>query len=143
MDYLKEKVSYLKGLSDGLKIDEKTDEGKLLKGIIEVLGDFAEAMDELDDSQEYLNEYVEELDEDLADLEDEIYDEDYDEDDEEDELDGEYYEIECPVCHEIVVVEEEAFVDDSNKIICPNCSNEIEIDFECDGECDCGCHGEK
>ena len=39
MKYLREKVSYLKGLADGLPLDENTNEGKVLRAIIEVLDD--------------------------------------------------------------------------------------------------------
>lgn len=137
MEHLKEKVSYLKGLAEGLKIDEKSNEGKLLKGIIDVLDDFAEAIIELDEIQDEIAEYVEDIDEDLSELEEDVYEDDDEEEDEE------YYEVECPICHEIVVVEEEALVSES-AIVCPNCNNQIEI--ECDCECDCGCgheHEEK
>ncbi len=125
MEHLKERVAYLKGLADGLKVDEKSNEGKLLKEIISVLDDFAESIVELDEVQDEISEYVESIDEDLSDLEEDFYEED-----------SEFYEIECPICHEIVVVDEEAFDKESN-IVCPNCNNQIEIDFDCD--CDCGC----
>ncbi len=84
MDYLFQKVSYLQGLADGLEVDESTNEGKLLVQIIDVLGDFAEVLDEVIEDQVDLEDYVNFIDEDLADLEEEIYDldedyEDYDE----------------------------------------------------------------
>lgn len=80
MDYLFQKVSYLQGLADGLEVDESTNEGKLLVQIIDVLGDFAEVLDEVIEDQVDLEDYVNFIDEDLADLEEEIYDldEDYD-----------------------------------------------------------------
>lgn len=83
MEYLMQKVSYLKGLSDGLGIDESTKEGKLLLHIVDVLEEFADVLDETIDNQMDLEEYVNFIDEDLADVEDEVYgiDEDYDEDD--------------------------------------------------------------
>ena len=37
MGYLSERVSYLRGLADGMKLNEDTNEGRLLKEIIEVL----------------------------------------------------------------------------------------------------------
>ncbi|MFA5577003.1 MAG: CD1247 N-terminal domain-containing protein [Tissierellaceae bacterium] len=82
MDYLKQKVSYLQGLADGLGIDESTKEGKLLLLIVEVLEDFADVLDETIENQMELEEYVNFIDEDLADVEDEIYDSDEDYDDE-------------------------------------------------------------
>ena len=86
MDYLVQRVSYLKGLADGLGIDETSKEGKLLLQIVEVLEDFADVLQETIENQMDLEEYVNFIDEDLADVEDEIYesDEDYDYDDYED-----------------------------------------------------------
>ncbi len=84
MDYLFQKVSYLRGLADGLGIDEGTKEGKLLLQIVGILEEFADALDETIDNQIELEEYVGYIDEDLADLEDEIYDL-------EDEFEDEYY----------------------------------------------------
>lgn len=143
MEYLKEKVSYLRGLADGMKIDEATDQGKLIKAIIETLDDFAEAITDLGEEQDYIGEYVEDLDEDLAEVEKDFY-EDYDEEDDEDEEDDyedyedEYYEVECPNCHEKVVLEEDMLFDE-NGVFCPNCNAEIELDIN-DEDCDCGHH---
>ncbi len=83
MEYLMQKVSYLKGLADGLGVDENTKEGKLLLHIVDILEEFADVMDETIDNQVELEEYVNFIDEDLADVEDELYgsDDDYDEDD--------------------------------------------------------------
>lgn len=82
MDYLFQKVSYLQGLADGLGVDENTNEGKLISHIIDVLGEFAEVLDEVIEDQRDLEEYVNFIDEDLADVEDEVYDaDDFDEDD--------------------------------------------------------------
>ena len=44
MDYLYQRVSYLKGLAEGLGIDEESKEGKLLLHIIDALEDFADVM---------------------------------------------------------------------------------------------------
>ena len=37
MAYLSEQVAYLRGLADGMKIDDSTNEGKLLLKIVDVL----------------------------------------------------------------------------------------------------------
>lgn len=81
MDYLVQRVSYLKGLADGLGIDETSKEGKLLLHIVEVLEDFADVLEETIENQMELEEYVNFIDEDLADVEDEIYESDDDYDD--------------------------------------------------------------
>ena len=64
-----EKVAFLKGLAEGLEISADSKNGKILKGILDVLGDMAEAIETLEDENETLEDYIEEIDEDLGDLE--------------------------------------------------------------------------
>ena len=45
---LTEKAAYLKGLMEGLGIDESTKEGKVLKAMSELLAEMADAIQELD-----------------------------------------------------------------------------------------------
>ena len=45
MDYLFQRVSYLRGLAEGLKISDSTDEGKVLLSIIDTLDEIVEAID--------------------------------------------------------------------------------------------------
>ena len=133
MEYLYERVAYLKGLAEGMKVDESTDQGKLISKIIDVLSDFADAINELDESQNELDEYVEAIDEDLSTLEDDLsYDE---EDEDEDDEDYDYIEVECPNCKEFVYLDED-LVDSGEKVMCPNCHEPIEFDFECGCGCD-------
>ena len=54
MGYLSERVSYLRGLADGLNISDDTNEGKLLKVIIDVLDDVAISIEEVEDEQKAL-----------------------------------------------------------------------------------------
>ena len=51
MDYIKEKVAYLQGLAEGLKIEESSAEGKVLFHIIDVLDDITDALDGLAEAQ--------------------------------------------------------------------------------------------
>ncbi|HZK00901.1 MAG TPA: hypothetical protein VFC79_12870 [Tissierellaceae bacterium] len=97
MDYLFQKVSYLQGLADGLGVDESTNEGKLIIHLIDVLGEFAEVLDEVMEDQRDLEEYVNFIDEDLADVEEEVYDVEYDDYDEfdDDDFDFEFYDDCC------------------------------------------------
>lgn len=122
MSYLKEKVSYLKGLAEGMALDESTDEKKLLKSILDVLDDFALVVDDIDEVQESLSEQVDVIDEGLARLEQDVYNEDFDE----------CVSITCPNCGETVCLDEEELDDSEDKITCPNCNEEIEVDWECD-----------
>jgi len=143
MNYLKERVSYLKGLAEGMQINDSTNEGKLLKAIIEVLDDVALTVDEMGEVQEDLSCQVDEIDEDLAEIEKLIFDEKYyvcDDDDNEDDDDDEYEEdeiiteLECPHCHETINLAE-AYMK-NNSILCPYCNKEIEVEWSCDCE-DC------
>lgn len=142
MEYLFERVSYLKGLAEGMKIDENTNEGKLMVKIIDVLDDMAIAINELAETQDELDEYVDIIDEDLSAVEDDLYgDLDEDEDDEcecdDDDEDTDFIEIECPHCKEFVYFDEEIILN-SEEVTCPNCHKTIPIEVEVQS-CGCGC----
>ncbi|MFU0801211.1 MAG: TFIIB-type domain-containing protein [Xylanivirga thermophila] len=121
MNNLVERVSYLKGLVDGLGINEDTKEGKVLLNIIDVLDDIVNAVSEIDASQSDLDEYIQAVDDDLGDVEEFLYG-DYDDD-------SEYIEVECPHCHQNVYFDDEIF-DSEDDLICPNCHNLIYSDDE-------------
>ncbi|HHU79132.1 MAG: CD1247 N-terminal domain-containing protein [Caldicoprobacterales bacterium] len=128
---LSEKVSYIRGLAEGMGLDMETNEGKLLSHIIDVLSDMAQAIIELDAAQAEIEEYLETIDEDLADMENAVFEKD-DEDDDENTY---YIEVECPHCHETVFFDEDIF-DDDNDIVCPNCSETIYSEDEYNKESD-------
>lgn len=140
MNYLKERVAYLKGLAEGMQISDATNEGKLLKAIIDVLDDVALSVDDVEEVQEQLSEQMDEMDEDLAEIESLVYGddecdceecEDEDEDDEDDDDDA-VSEFDCPHCGESIVLDEAFLKKDS--VLCPHCHNEIEIEWTCDCE---------
>lgn len=132
---INEKAVYLRGLADGLNYDKTTAEGKLIAALIDLVGDLAEAIEEIDEDLEYLNDYIEEIDEDLGSVEEDIYldddcecccDDDND-DDEDEECDcccchegccG----VECPSCGEVVEVDCD---DQAEEIVCPSCGEKI------------------
>lgn len=66
---LSEKVAYLKGLGDGLKLDPEKSESKLITGIIDVLEEVAEAIDLNTNDILEMTDRVDEIDMDLGDLE--------------------------------------------------------------------------
>ena len=114
-----EKVAYLRGLADGLKLTDTTAEGKVLLNVIEVLDDLALSVTDLEDAVEELGEVVDAIDDDLQDVEDALYeeddeDEDYDFDEDDDyglddydEFDDEdepLYEVKCPTCGDTICV---------------------------------------
>ncbi|MCX7710350.1 MAG: zinc-ribbon domain-containing protein [Clostridia bacterium] len=136
MSYLKERVAYLRGLAEGMQISDASNEGKLLKAILEVLDDVALAVDDVEEVQEQLSEQVDNIDEDLAEIERVIFDEE----DEDDELC--FAEIECPYCNETISVDEDMIDDDGETIECPNCHKQIELEWECGCE-ECEGHDEE
>lgn len=69
MSSLGEKVSYLKGLAEGKKIDASSNEGKLIVQMIDVLVEVTKQIDELQEAHQELNDYVECIDDDLEELE--------------------------------------------------------------------------
>ena len=73
MSNLTDRVSYIKGLAEGLKLDTEKNEGKLIEKMLELLSDMAVEMDELRHDHDDLDEYVESIDSDLSELEDMIY----------------------------------------------------------------------
>ena len=79
---LTEKASYLKGMADGMDLDQKSKEGKLIKALIDLVSDMAEELADMADDMDTLQDYVEELDEDLGNVESFLLGEDDEDDDE-------------------------------------------------------------
>ena len=79
---MKEKAAYLKGLIDGLGIDENTKEGKVIKAMSELLSEMAETVDSIDEDVTHAYDQINDLSEELEDLEADLY-EDEDAEDEE------------------------------------------------------------
>ncbi|HOV26978.1 MAG TPA: hypothetical protein PK566_11545 [Pseudobacteroides sp.] len=128
MSYIKERVAYLKGLAEGLNISESSSEGKLLKAILEVMDDIAVSIEDLEESVDEISEQVDEMDEDLSYLSKELFDD-------EDCCDEDVHEVECPYCNEVFELDTCDLDEDSDEIECPNCKKKIEINWDC--ECDC------
>lgn len=131
-----EKVAYLKGLVEGLELDESKSETKVIKAMMDVLDDLALTVTDLSDDVDIMAEQLDAVDEDLGDLEEYVYDDedecdccDYDDCDC---CDDDLYEVECPACHESVYVDESILEDGS--IECPNCGEKLEFEIEFDDE---------
>lgn len=146
---LSERISYIRGLADGLDIDYDKKENKVLGAIIELLDDMAIAVENMEDLYDELSEQVDAIDEDLTYIEDDFYGEcdccDCDDCDDDcdccDCYDDEeaYYEVTCGKCDEQICVSEDVLLE--GEIVCPNCGEVLEFDFSglCDDDCDCGC----
>jgi rubrerythrin len=125
MSKLTDRISYLQGLAEGMKLNPDKDSHKLILGILDVLGEVGESFEALAESHGELSDYVESIDEDLADLEADLYD-DEDEDAAED-TDGEFestIEYECPHCGTVINIDPDD-VDFDDDSLCPNCGKEL------------------
>ena len=145
-----ENAAYIKGLAEGLGIDDSTKEGKVIQSLISLVGEMAEKINVLEKQNAELSAYIEEIDQDLGTLEEELFSiddedegdaQDYsdlnDEDDEDEGFDSDedYYEIECPSCGEKICFTDDV---DIEELVCPACG-ELVGDTEligCDGDCD-------
>ncbi len=136
-----EKVAYLRGLADGLKLTDTTAEGKVLLNVIEVLDDLALSVTDLEDAVEELGEVVDAIDDDLQDVEDALYEEDDEDEDYDFDEDEPLYEVKCPTCGDTICVDESMLCE--GEIDCPNCGEKLEFDLDdldCEGDCE-GCTG--
>ena len=129
---ISEKVAYLKGLAEGLNIDtDKSKEGKLINVMIGILEEIGLAIEDLEENSLALGEEIDVLSDDLADVEAVVFDdEDEDDEDEDEEFDDDWFEVECPNCDEVLVVEEDAL--EEGYIKCPNCDTEYSLDLSDD-----------
>lgn len=142
MSYIREKFAYLQGLAEGLGINEDSNEGKILLGMMDLLDEITYTLESLDDEVAELDEMVNYLDDDLNVLEDEVYG-DFDDDDldmyddyaDDDYLfsqpfDNEFY---CPNCGYYLELDDD---DEDVAIVCPECQQVIEIYSDDDLEYD-------
>jgi len=144
---LTEKISYIRGLADGLKLDESKDEVKIINAIVDLLDDMAVSITDSEEFTDEMSAQLDEVDADLAELEEYVYDDECDECDDDCDCDddNEYYEITCPSCGEEICIDEDVLF--CGEMKCPNCGEDLEFDFEDlvkeDGcECGCGCCGD-
>ena len=146
---ISEKSAYLKGLMDGMKLNTESDEGKMIAAIVDMLGDLARKVTDIEDTTIAISDELDEIEEDLDAIEDFIMDEDDDEDwdDEEDEdeewdededyeegfdfgdEDSTIYEVVC-ACGTVINFDEETLEEGS--IICDNCGETLEFSLEDD-----------
>ncbi len=148
MSKLTDKISYLQGLAEGMKLNPDKDTHRLILGILDALGDVGDTLDALVEAQGEMVERINEMDDELTGLEDDFYDDEYDPDedefdvmDDEDSEDGEEDTdedeeageaelpdgpilYECPHCHTTVEIDPDS-VDLSEESLCPSCGKEL------------------
>ena len=142
-----EKVAYLKGLTEGLGVEENSREGKLWTVLNDILSDIAHELDDLSgdfdvtgDSEDWKNAWNSWADDDGENdfgsepAEEEPEDEEegeYAEDGEEDDgliYDGIVYDVKCPRCGEEISFDDETLAE--GFIICPGCGEKLEFDLD-------------
>ena len=150
---ISEKSAYLKGLMDGLKLNTESDEGKMIAAIVDMLGDLARKVTDIEDTTIAISDELDEIEEDLDAIEDFIMDEDdeWDEEDDEEYEDDEaedwdedeefeegfdfgdedstIYEVTCK-CGSVINFDEETL--EAGSIICPDCGETLEFSLEDD-----------
>ena len=147
---ISEKSAYLKGLMDGMKLNTESDEGKMIAAIVDMLGDLARKVTDIEDTTIAISDELDEIEEDLDAIEDFIMDVDDDEDwddeeeDEEWDEDEEYeegfdfgdedstiYEVVC-ACGNVINFDEETL--EQGSIVCDNCGETLEFSLEDEDE---------
>lgn len=130
-----EKAAYLKGLAEGLNLDESKPETKLIKAMLDVIDEMAISVADLEDDVDMIVDQLDAVDEDLSEVEDFVFGEDdFDDDDEMSSCEGcpgcggDYFEVECPACGEVICLDESVLDEDS--IECPACGETLEFDFD-------------
>ena len=145
---ISEKAAYLKGLMDGLKLNTESDEGKMISAIVDLLGDMAKRITDIEETTIAISDELDEIEEDLDAIEDFIMDDEDDMEDWEDYEDDEWdededyeegfdfgdedstiYEVEC-ACGEIIHFDEETL--EQGSMVCPNCGETLEFSLEDD-----------
>ena len=140
MSRLSDKISYLQGLAEGLKLNKEDDTNRLLLSMLDTIRELGDAYEALAESHGELSSYVDSIDEDLSDLEDIVYDDeennegDEDEEDDEDDEDEEgpsgaafgssQILYECPHCHTTIEIDPDS-PDFDEKALCPACHKEL------------------
>ena len=146
---ISEKAAYLKGLMDGLELDTEKAEGKMISALVELVGDMAKRLTDIEETTLNICDELDEIEEDLDAIEDYILDEedeDYDDGDVDDEdfddedyeegfdfgdEDTTIYEVEC-ACGEIINFDEETL--EQGSMTCPNCGELLEFTMDDEDE---------
>lgn len=134
---ISEKVAYIQGLFDGLRLDtEKSGEARILAEVLDVLREVGQQMDGMDAAMDEFDEELDALGDTVADLEEAVFDDEDEQDAEFDDLDGEeeedFFEIPCPTCGEDLVVDDESLA--AGLVECPVCGGKFALSFDDEDE---------
>ena len=136
---ISEKSAYLKGLMDGLSLSKESDEGKMIAGIVDLLGDMAKRISDIEETTIAISDELDEIEEDLDAIED-FNDDDWDDEEEDEEFeegfdfgdaDSIIYEVQC-ACGEVINFDEDTL--EAGSMTCPKCGETLEFSFEDEDE---------
>ena len=119
-----EKVAYLKGLMEGMKLDTENGEGKLLHLIADILGGMAEDIEDALDDICDLSEDIDAIGDTLSELEDCCLSD-------EDDAEPVFFEFTCPECGKAVTVDEDVL--ELGTIQCPECGEMMDLSLDEEG----------
>jgi len=148
MSKLTDRVSFLKGMAAGMKLNMEKDANKLMMEMLSLMGEMAEEMQQMAEAHADLNDYVESIDDDLADLEETLFgdedaleDEDdledvdvddmdeLDDEDEDEPADDELISYACPSCEHVIEFRA-SDVDFDEDFLCPACGKPVFPELE-------------
>lgn len=162
MSELSSKIAYLKGYAEGLGAEFKSDEGKIIEKLIDIIEAMAQEIADLEMIVEENCDLIDEIDDTVLAIAEDFYGDDDDDDDEysdfddddlfgdfdddfddftdeddedDDEFSSDFFEIQCPECNEDFMINYDEITDEG-EINCPHCKKrvELEIDFEDGGD---------
>lgn len=131
-----EKLAYIKGLVEGLNLNDDKKDTKVIKSLMELLEDIVLDMENLEEGFEEFQQQLDEVDEDLGAIEKDLYEADQvgkvEKVDKKkttkktkDEL---YYEVTCPTCGDTICLDEDLI--NVGEMECPNCGEKLEFDLD-------------
>lgn len=120
---ISERAAYLKGLAEGLELDNSKPEGKLIEAMLDLIYDMSDEITFIEEDVQFLTEQNDELFEILDEIGYDDFDDEYSDYDD----DNASYEVTCPDCGAQIVVDEDTLIE--GEMNCPNCGGELEFDF--------------
>ena len=129
-----EKLAYLKGLVEGLALDETKKDTKVINNLIGLLEDVVVSLANLEDNVTEMQQQIDAVDEDLGEIEKDLYSDECDcchgghDDAPMPPMDEIYYEVTCPTCGNVIHLDDDMV--SLGEIDCPNCGEKLEYDLE-------------
>ena len=127
---LNAKAAYIRGLMTGMEFDADSKNGKVIAAMMDLLEEMAAQVTEHDDALDQAFDELDAIDEDMDDLVDNIFGDDDEDEDEDEDDDGAFetsYEVTCPNCGTVNIVDEDTLMD-SDKIVCAECGAAFDVE---------------